>query len=428
MSNKPAMLLLDDEKEILNALKRLFRKEYDVDLFTEGQAALDAIKEKEYAIILSDMRMPQLDGAAFLAQAKDIAPDSSRILLTGYADMESTIRAINEGEIFSYVSKPWDNEELKVLVKNALARFKLIRKNEELSGKLVAANTKLTEANAKLEERIAARTAALNKQTARLKQSTLKQRKFFRQLLDMIGLIIEDRAGHENGHSKRVAAHSKVLAEELGLSRAEAINIYLTGLLHEVGKVSISDQLLATIEVERNNEENLAFKSHAVEGAKILEKLPSLHSVAQNIRHQYENYDGSGFPDNLKKEDIPFGARILKVVSDYDYLLLGHKHKQKLSPDRAQFYLKEERGKQYDYKIVDCYLSLLERLPEIDELEADYCVATNKLEPGMIVSADVLTNKGGIMLTKDTELTEAAIKKLIEYEEDNDCYLTIFIY
>lgn len=428
MSDKPAMLLLDDEKEILNALKRLFRKEYDVDLFTEGQAALDAIKEKEYAIILSDMRMPQLDGAAFLAQAKDIAPDSSRILLTGYADMESTIRAINEGEIFSYVSKPWDNEELKVLVKNALARFKLIRKNEELSGKLVAANTKLTEANAKLEERIAARTAALNKQTARLKQSTLKQRKFFRQLLDMIGLIIEDRAGHENGHSKRVAAHSKVLAEELGLSRAEAINIYLTGLLHEVGKVSISDQLLATIEVERNNEENLAFKSHAVEGAKILEKLPSLHSVAQNIRHQYENYDGSGFPDNLKKEDIPFGARILKVVSDYDYLLLGHKHKQKLSPDRAQFYLKEERGKQYDYKIVDCYLSLLERLPEIDELEADYCVATNKLEPGMIVSADVLTNKGGIMLTKDTELTEAAIKKLIEYEEDNDCYLTIFIY
>lgn len=428
MPNKPSMLLLDDEQEILNALKRLFRKDFEIDMFVEGEEALEALKNKDYAVIVSDMRMPHLDGAAFLAQAKDLAPGSSRILLTGYADMESTVRAINQGEIFSYVSKPWDNEELKVLVKNALNRYQLIKQNEELSGKLVAANTKLTEANTKLEERIAARTAALNKQTARLKQSTLKQRKFFRHLLDMIGVIIEDRAGHKNGHSKRVAAHSKVLAEELGLSRAEAINIYLTGLLHEVGKVAISDELLATTEVNRTLEQNTLFKGHAVEGANILARLPSLQSVATNIRHQYENYDGSGFPDNLKKDDIPLGSRILKVVSDYDYLLLGHKHNQKLSPDRAQFYLKEERGKQYDYKIVDSYLSLLERLPEIDELEADYCVATSKLEPGMIVSADVLTNNGGIMLTKDTELTETAIKKLVEYEEDNDCYLTVFIY
>lgn len=428
MVAKPSMLLLDDEPEILNALKRLFRKDFIVDIFTDGQDALEALMSKEYAIIISDMRMPQLDGAAFLGQAKQVAPDASRLLLTGYADMESTVRAINEGEIFSYVSKPWDNTELKVLVKNALARYELIKKNDVLSGKLVAANTKLTEANAKLEERIAARTAALNKQTMRLKQSTLKQRKFFRQLLDMISVIIEDRAGHENGHSKRVAAHSKVLAEELGLSRAEAINIYLTGMLHEVGKVSISDELLATTEVERNPEQQQAFRSHAVEGANILSRLPSLREVAINIRHQYENWDGSGFPDNLKKEDIPLGSRILKVVSDYDYLLLGHKHAQKLSPDRAQFYLKEERGKQYDYKIVDKYLSLLERLPEIDELEADYCVATSKLEPGMIVSADVVTQKGGIMLTKDTELTQAAINKLKAYEKDNECFLTVFIY
>lgn len=428
MSEKYKILVLDDEVEILNSLKRVFRKDYLVDTFSKGEDALVALGETEYAIVISDMKMPGMDGATFLAKAKEVAPDSVRILLSGYADMDSTIKAINEGDIFNYVCKPWNNDSLKALMVNAIGRYTLKSQNNELSGKLVAANTKLTEANRILEEKVAARTKELNHKAAMLKRSTIKQRKFFRQILDMVGLIIEDRAGHENGHSKRVAAHSKVLAEELGLNRAEAINIYLTGLMHEVGKVAISDKLLQTIEFERTTEENLAFKHHAVEGSKILSKLPNLLEVAKNIRHQYENYDGSGYPDNLKKEDIPFGARLLKVVSDYDYLLLGHKDGNKLSPDRAAFQIKEQRGKLYDYKIADQYLDLLTRIPDIEELDADYCVATNRLEPGMIVSDDVKNKTGGIMLTKDTTLTEAAIAKLVNYEKDNDCFVTVFIY
>ncbi|MUH71931.1 HD domain-containing phosphohydrolase [Psychrosphaera haliotis] len=428
MSEKYKILVLDDEVEILNSLKRVFRKDYAVDTFSEGEDALAALAETDYAIVISDMKMPGMDGATFLAKAKEVAPESVRILLSGYADMDSTIKAINEGDIFNYVCKPWNNDSLKALMANAISRYSLKSQNNELSGKLVAANTQLTEANRLLEEKVAARTKELNHKAAMLKRSTIKQRKFFRQILDMVGLIIEDRAGHENGHSKRVAAHSKVLAEELGLSRAEAINIYLTGLMHEVGKVAISDILLQTVEYERTTEENIAFKSHAVEGAKILSKLPNLREVAENIRHQYENYDGSGYPDNLKKEEIPFGSRLLKVVSDYDYLLLGHKDGNKLSPDRAAFQIKEQRGKLYDYKIADQYLDLLTRIPDIEELDADYCVATNRLEPGMIVSDDVKNKTGGIMLTKDTTLTEAAIAKLVNYEKDNDCFVTVFIY
>lgn len=428
MSEKYKILLLDDEVEILNSLKRLFRKDYVVDTFVNGELALEALEENEYAIVISDMKMPNMDGATFLSKAKEISPDSIRILLSGYADIDSTVKAINEGDIFNYVCKPWNNDNLKALLKNAIGRYTLKAQNTELSGKLVAVNTELKEANAKLEEKVAARTKELNHKAAMLKRSTMKQRRFFRQILDMVSLIIEDRAGHENGHSKRVAAHGKVLAEELGLSRAESINIYLTGLLHEVGKVAITDKLLKTVEFERTTEENLAFKKHAVDGAKILSKLPNFKEVAENIKHQYENYDGSGYPDNLKKDEIPLGSRILKVVSDYDYLLLGHKDGNKLSPDRAAFQLKEQRGKLYDYKIVDQYLDLLTRIPDIEELDADYCVATNKLEPGMIVSDDVKNKTGGIMLTKDTTLTEAAIAKLVNYEKDNDCFLTIFIY
>ncbi len=428
MSKKYKILILDDEIEILNSLKRVFRKDYDVVAFTSGQEALESLKTENYATIISDMKMPLMDGATFLSHAKELAPDASRILLTGYADMDSTIKAINEGAIYNYVSKPWHNDELKALVKNAVSRSTLVLQNKELSGKLVAANTKLQESNDILEETVAQRTKMLNHKATQLKKSTLKQRKFFRQLLDMIGVIIEDRAGHENGHSKRVAAHSKVMAEELELPRQDTINLYLSGLMHEVGKVAISDELLNTTENKRSTEQKLAFMKHAIEGEKILSRLPSFKNVAINIKHQYENYDGSGFPDNLKKEEIPFGSRLLKVVSDYDYLLLGHKSDNKLSPDQAASYMKENKGKLYDHKIVDHYLDLITRLPDIDELDADYCVATNRLEPGMIISDDVENKTGGIMLTKDTVLTEAAIAKLKSYEESNKCFLTVFVY
>ncbi len=428
MAEHPKILCLDDEPEILNSLKRVFRKEFDVHTFEKGADALVALSEHVFPVVISDMKMPEMDGVEFLSKAKDIQPDSSRILLTGYSELDSIAGAVNNGEIFAFISKPWDNNEIKLLVENALAKYQLLQNNRKLSEELDSSHEKLQAMNQQLEKTVATRTKMLKQKALLLKKATQKQRRFFKQILDLIGVIIEDRAGHENGHSKRVAAHSKVLAEHMGLSRSEAINCYVTGLMHEVGKVAISDKLLATIEYERSVEQNLAFRQHAIEGALIMERLPSFKAVALNIRHQYENYDGSGFPDNLKGEEIPFGARLLKVVSDYDYLLLGHKHQHRLPPERAGAVLKEQSGKEYDRKIVDAYLKLIEKLPELEELESDYCIATNKLKPGMMVAEDVVAKGGGVMLTKDTIITESAIEKLIEYEKDNDCYITVYIY
>lgn len=422
------ILILDDEVEILNSLKRVFRKTYDVFTFDNGEAALAAMEEHLFAVIISDMRMPHMDGATFLTKAKALSPNSVRILLTGYADMESTVKAINDGGIFSYANKPWNNDDIKQLVANALNHFNLKIENQRLTLELTEANDKLTNINAQLEIKVQERTKSLNLTNIRLKGSVQKQRTMFKNLLEMVSLVIEDREGENNGHNKRVALHCKLLAEALDLDKTEVNQIYLAALMHNVGKVGIPDELLALAEYEQNAKQQELYQSHALKGQKILAQLPNLVFIANIVKHQYENYDGSGFPEHLVGEDIPSGSRIIKIVSDYDKLLLGKKIGHKMSPDEAVKFLIKHKEELYDATIVNTYRSLLTKLPGIDDLNVEYCVSADKLEPGMCLAKDLYNKSGGVMLTKETELTQLAISKLKEYESSNGFTFSIFVY
>lgn len=122
---KPRILIIDDEKNIVEALKRLFRREYDVDTALSAEDGLLCLRENSYHLIICDQRMPGLSGVQFFAQAKEIQPESIRILLTGYADIGSVIDAINRGEIYRYISKPWDVDELKMLVAQGIETYSL---------------------------------------------------------------------------------------------------------------------------------------------------------------------------------------------------------------------------------------------------------------------------------------------------------------
>ena len=117
--SKPALLVIDDEKEVLNALNRALRKEFELSLFSDPIAALDFYRDTPTPLILSDMRMPTMDGATLLGHIRDINPISQRFLLTGHADMNLTATAVNEGTISHYFSKPWDNNTLIAELKNA---------------------------------------------------------------------------------------------------------------------------------------------------------------------------------------------------------------------------------------------------------------------------------------------------------------------
>ena len=162
MERKHTVLFVDDEENILHALRRLFRREgYHILTATSGPEGLELVRENEVSLVISDQRMPQMIGAEFLGHVRDLAPHAVRIMLTGYSDIEAATQAINEGGVYRYITKPWDDEELKITVREALERFELEQRNRELAAELQQKNTQLEEFNARLEQKVEERTREL---------------------------------------------------------------------------------------------------------------------------------------------------------------------------------------------------------------------------------------------------------------------------
>jgi len=149
---KPSILIVDDEQHILNSINRTLRSEYNIILALDGQSALQVLREQEITTIIADQRMPKLSGSDFLQKAIVIQPDTIRIIITGYTDIKAIIQAVNEGKIYYYIEKPWEPEELKIIVKGAVERYQLIKENQELLHKLEAANQQLSNENIVLKK------------------------------------------------------------------------------------------------------------------------------------------------------------------------------------------------------------------------------------------------------------------------------------
>lgn len=151
---KESVLIVDDQPEILNSLERLLKEHYKIYVASNGLAALDVLKKHDIALILADQRMPQMTGVEFLKRSLEIQPDAVRILITAYADIQASINAINQGQIFYYVSKPWEPDDLLVIVLRAVETYRLQKKNIELTKKLKKANEQLKRENVILKQNI----------------------------------------------------------------------------------------------------------------------------------------------------------------------------------------------------------------------------------------------------------------------------------
>ncbi len=425
---KLKILLLDDELEVLKALTRLFKKSYDVYAYTSAQDALCALEETEFALIMSDMKMPVMAGDVFLQHACEKAPETPRLLLTGYSDINSTARAINKGKISNYISKPWNNDELRFIVAKAVEHFQLKKSVICLEHQLQEKNTQLLEQNKQLESLVDKRTHHLLKMTEDLKKSGKKQRTLLQDMIEMINLIIEDNTGDSKGHVKRVAAHCRLVAEHMGLSKQEASQAYLGGLMHEIGKVSITDHLVTKSENNLSRAQLTQRQHNALRGAAILSKVPHLETIASIIKHQYEWYNGSGFPERLKENDIPIASQILAVVNDYDKLLIGRLTGNDISIAQAQQKIKQLSNRKYSPDVVEHYFTILDHIIDHHINSIDVCIGVELLEEGMLLSHDILNKQGSVMLTKGTEINHHLIQKLTQYQDDANYIFNIFVH
>jgi len=355
-----AILFVDDEENVLKALRRLFRNEpYEIYLASSGAEGLEILQRNIVDLIISDMRMPEMNGAEFLTQVFMQWPDTIRILLTGYADFQSTVDAVNKGRIYNYCNKPWNDEELKLLVLNALEQKRLREERDRLSAIINLQNKELKELNEHLEEKVEERTEQLKNAMQDLDRANDSLKQQYMDSIRAFSHIIEMRPGIKSGQSKYIAEKALLVARELGMNTKDKKNLLYAALLIQIGKMSLPDSLLAEPFYSMSPVDKYNYFKHAVEGEALLNGLTQLKGASILIRHQYERYDGSGFPNALAKQKIPLGSRILSVVSDYIGYLEGSMTGEVMSVSAAISQLIGRKRIYYDPDIVDAFVKIL---------------------------------------------------------------------
>jgi response regulator RpfG family c-di-GMP phosphodiesterase len=426
----PALLFVDDEPGILSSLRRLFRPQgYRIYIAESGAAGLEILAKESIDLVISDMRMPEMDGATFLKEVRSRWPKVMRILLTGYADITSTVAAINHGEIYRYIAKPWDDNEIVTIVREALERMHLEKENQRLSALTLAQNDELKALNTSLEQKVAERTAELRQALAFVEQSHGELKKSFLTSVQVFAGVIELRSGsvgsQMSGHGRRVAEHARSVAQRMGLSDNEVQNVMLAGLLHDIGKLGLPDELLSKPFNTLTGEQRALVMKHPLIGQNILMGIEKFKEAAVLVRHHHECYDGSGYPDHLTGIAIPQGSRILQVVNEYDSLQIGTLVQRPLKPAEAMTFLIENRGKRYDPVAVDAFSKLISETQKTGISEAP--LRTMHLKPGMVLTRDQVHRDGYMLLARGSVLTSEIIGQLIKMEHAEQHTLTLYI-
>lgn len=421
------ILCVDDEPNILAALRRLFRREHYKVLVAGSAAAGWAVLEEEHVdIVISDMQMPEVNGTEFLERVRQRWPDTLRLLLTGHADHEATIGAINRGEVYRYITKPWNEEAILLVVRDALERQGLQREKLRLEELTRQQNEQLRDLNANLEQRVRERTAELSAAQKSLQASHERLKNNFLTLIKVFSSMVETRAGAVPGHGRKVADLARRIALRMGLTAREAQDIFVAGLLHEIGKTGFPDGLIGIPESVLKGDNLGLYRKYPHLGEQILMPLEELREAARIIGAHRERFDGAGFPEGMAGFDIPLGARILAVAHDYEALQRGLLAQRRADAAQATELVAESRGKRYDPAVVEAFYDIRTGR-SVAEVIAEVAMGTAQLKPGMVLSRDLLSPEGALLLSADHVLSDRMLKQLAEYERRSSIELQLFV-
>lgn len=413
------ILVVDDETSILSAVKRLLRPlGHDIHTALSGQQGLQVLAQTPIDLVISDMRMPEMNGAQFLAEVAKKWPNIMRILLTGYADLDSTVAAINEGHIYSYLPKPWEDDQFRLMVKRALHVRYLEKERQRLEALTKKQNKELTYLNTNLGKEVQARTEEIRQTAAFLETAYGELKKSYTAAIPIFANLIEMRGGKSSGHNRDVAEHAKLLGQALSLEEEAVQTIYFAALLRDIGEIGISESILKQPYNNLRTEQRREMEHHPIVAEALLMSLETLQPVAKIIRHHHERFDGKGFPDGLMGEAIPLGARILTIISDYDALQRGRLFKESMTAYEAKEFLLANAGQRYDPELVTFYVEILDQLTKAGKITEDISLDVDNLEPGMVLSRELVTADGILFLNKGHELSQQLIQQ-IRYLNEN---------
>ncbi len=350
-----SVLFVDDEVNILKALQRLLRSEpIEVLTASKPSEAFELIERYQPQVIVTDQRMPEMSGVDFLKSVREQNNDIIRMMMTGFTDMTIAVEAINHGEIFRLITKPWNDEELKATLRQAFDHFDLKAEIKRLNQVTREQNFKLQDMNKNLEEKVRNRTKQLDGKNQELRTAYI-------QTIRALAEAIDAKDSYTRGHSERVAVYSSRIGHEMGLRKELIERIYFAGLLHDVGKIGIPDAII-TKPSRLSHEEYEQIKKHPEIGAKILEPVEFLSSIVPCVRHHHEWFDGSkrGYPSRLAGDQIPLPSRVIVVADTVEAMTSDRPYRKALPIDVVVAELHKYSGSQFDPVVVQAFLKLLD--------------------------------------------------------------------
>lgn len=363
------VLLVDDDVNLLQAVKRNLRKQFNIETAESGKKGLEIVENGgPFAVIISDMQMPEMDGITFLSKVKALRPDSVRIMLTGNADLETPINAVNEGNIFRFLTKPCPQELLIRTIVSGLRQYELVTAEKELLGNTLKGSIKI-----------------------------------LTEVLSLANPMAFSRAS-------RIRQMATMTALEMNVENLWRIE--MAAMLSQIGCIAVPEKiLLKTYSGQRmSKEEQIKYRNYSQVSHDLIKNIPRMEPVADIIKYQEKLFNGNGFPeDSIKGEDIPLEARILKPVLDFDILTSSG-----VEINSALIDLKNRSG-WYDPQVLKALEQSLKRSAGSKRTQS---IHIEKLKERMVLASNIYAINGSLLVAKGQEISSYTILLLRNYDSE----------
>lgn len=411
------ILVVDDEPVVLTALKvTLEREGFPVVACTSPLKALSIVAERDFAVIISDQRMPEMMGLDFLIESRRLRPYASRILITAVLALPTIVDAINKGEIFRFVAKPWLREELVATVRNAVQRHELVTRNEALQAETQALNARLQEANASLEAKV----QDLERQRQHLDAANHELSTSYENSLELCRRILTTYDPILGGQAKMLVEFATQMAATDKFSEAERHALRSAAWLCDLGLIGVPREMLRAFRSRADqltDREVGLLHNHPIYSQTLASLVDARTEVGEVIRAHHERYDGRGFPDGLAGDAIPWPARCLAVA--VGYIESG------LTKTAAIDALLARSGFDYDPEAVRLFLKTanLVQLPkQVREIMLE------ELEPGMVLANGIYSPHGLLLIGEGQPLSSTTIAKIRSHDQATPISQRLLVY
>lgn len=332
------ILLVDDDPQVREVFQEAFTtRGFECRTANNGREGLEVFKASRPPLIVTDVKMPVMDGIRLLREVRVLDPDAAVIILTGVEDVKAAIESLKAGA-YDFILKPVDIDALMIATERAIERRALLieRRNYQ----------------ALLERRVEEATSDLTRTLAELQET-------YRATLGALGSALDTRDIGSEAHSRRVHRYTLAIARAYGVPDADLPSIGHGVLLHDIGKIGIPDAILLK-PGPLTGEEWMIMRQHPALGRRLLEHIPFLKDAVPIVYHHHERWDGSGYPDGLKGEAIPLGARLFAVSDAFDAMTFDRPYSKAVSFETARMEIKRCAGLQFDPAVAEAFLSLPE--------------------------------------------------------------------